>query len=113
MPLDLRSYPAGFLPTLRLIAEAGVAAAHLMRRLLDWALEQVFDPVLQDPGWPAAGSCSQHRGFEKLVRLGIGKGGVGPENRDAFPCLYSEGPPASSGPSAGILIGSHNISVTW
>src|SRR6266849_5797783 len=30
MPLDLGNHPAGFLPALRLIAEAGVVATHLM-----------------------------------------------------------------------------------
>jgi hypothetical protein len=53
MPLDLRHDPPGFLPALRLIAETGVIAAHLVRRSPDRALEQVSDLVLQD------GTCRQ------------------------------------------------------
>ena len=41
VPLDLRHDPSGFLPTLRLIAEAGEVAAQLMRRSPNRALEQV------------------------------------------------------------------------
>jgi hypothetical protein len=48
VPLDIRHDPPGFLPALRLIAEAGEAAAHFVRRSLDRALDQVSDPVLQD-----------------------------------------------------------------
>jgi hypothetical protein len=40
MPLDLGNHPAGFLPALRLIAEARVVATHLMRRSPDRALER-------------------------------------------------------------------------
>ena len=46
VPLDLRHDPPGFLPALRLIAEAGEVAAHLVRRSPDWALEQVSYLVL-------------------------------------------------------------------
>jgi len=41
VPLDLRHDPPGFLPALRLIAEAGEVAAQLMRRSPNRALEQV------------------------------------------------------------------------
>jgi hypothetical protein len=46
MPLDFRHDSAGLLPALRLIAEAGIVAAHLMRRSIDRALEQVPDLAL-------------------------------------------------------------------
>src|SRR6478736_5358829 len=39
VPLDLRHDPPGFVPALRSIAEAGVIAAHLVRRSPDRALE--------------------------------------------------------------------------
>jgi hypothetical protein len=47
--LDLRHDPPEFLPALRLIAEAGEVAAHLVRRSPDWALEQISYLVLDDP----------------------------------------------------------------
>jgi hypothetical protein len=54
MPLDLGDDTPRLPPALRLIAEAEVIAAHLVRRAPDRALEQVSDPVLQDPvGWQA------------------------------------------------------------
>jgi len=46
MPLHLGHHPAAFLPALRLIAEAGEVAAHLVRRSPDRALEQISDFVL-------------------------------------------------------------------
>jgi hypothetical protein len=49
MPLDFRHHSAGLLPALRLIAEAGIVAAHLMRRSPHEALEQVSNLFLQDP----------------------------------------------------------------
>jgi len=52
MPLDFRHHSAGLLPALRLVAEAGIVAAQLMRRSTDRALEQVSNLFLQDPvGW--------------------------------------------------------------
>src|SRR5271156_7103879 len=49
VPLDLRHDPPRFLPALRLIAETGEVAAHLVRRSSDRTLEAVSDFVLQDP----------------------------------------------------------------
>src|SRR6516162_459441 len=49
VPLDLGHDTPRLFPALRLIAEAGVVAAHLVRRSPDRALQQVSDPVLQDP----------------------------------------------------------------
>jgi hypothetical protein len=48
MPLDLGHNAPWLVPALRLIAEPGEAAAHLMRRPPDWALQQIADPALQD-----------------------------------------------------------------
>jgi hypothetical protein len=48
VPLDFRHHSAG-LPTLRLKTEAGMVAAHLMRRSTDRALEQICSLFLQDP----------------------------------------------------------------
>jgi hypothetical protein len=49
VPLDLGHDVARLVPALRPIGEAGVVAPHLMRRSPNRALEQVPDPVLQDP----------------------------------------------------------------
>ena len=46
MPLDLRYDTARLFLALRLIGEAGVVPAHLVRRSPDWTLEQVSDLVL-------------------------------------------------------------------
>jgi hypothetical protein len=47
VPLNLDHDTPRLFPALRLIAEAGVVAAHLVRRSPDRALEQVSDRVLQ------------------------------------------------------------------
>ena len=49
MPLHLGHDMARLVPALRLIAEAGVVAPHLVWRSPNRALEQVLDPLLQDP----------------------------------------------------------------
>ena len=61
------------------IAEAGKIAAHLVRRSPNRALEQVPDPLLQDPVSRQSDCVADALGFEKFVDLGIGKGGVAPE----------------------------------
>ena len=59
--------------------EIGMEPAHLVRRSSDRALEQIADPVLQDPvRWQPDRILDPLR-FEKLVDLGIGKAGVSPE----------------------------------
>ena len=73
MPLDLGYDTAGLLPALRLIAEAGVVAAHLVRRSPDWALEQVSDLVLQDPIGRQPDRITHALGFEELVDLRVGE----------------------------------------
>ena len=55
MPLDIGHNPSRLVPALRLIAEAGVVAAHLVRRAADRALEQISSCPAR-PGSPAAGS---------------------------------------------------------
>ena len=76
MPLDLGHDAARLAPALRLIAEAGVVAAHLVRRSPDRALEQVSDPVLQDAVGRQPDRVADALGFEELVDLGIGEGRV-------------------------------------
>src|SRR5262245_2542281 len=49
MPLDLGDHTAWLRPASRLIAEIGMEPAHFVRRSSDRALEQISDPVLQDP----------------------------------------------------------------
>src|SRR6266851_4969237 len=79
VPLDLRHNPPRLLPTLRLIAEAGIIAAHLIRRSPDRALEQVSDFVLQDAVGRQPDHVTYAFGFKELVNLGVGEGGVAAE----------------------------------
>src|SRR5262249_56128422 len=54
MPLDLGNDPARLAPASGLIAEARMTPAHMVRRSSDRTLEQIADPVLEDPvGWQA------------------------------------------------------------
>src|SRR6516164_5582106 len=76
MPLDLRYDTARLFPALRLIAEAGVVAAHLVRRSPDWTLEQVSDLVLQDPIGRQPDRITHALGFEELVDLRVGEGRI-------------------------------------
>jgi hypothetical protein len=79
MPLDFRHYSAGLLPALRLIAEAGIVAAHLMRRSTDRALEQVSNLFLQDHVGSQPDRVPRAFDFEELVNLRVGKGRVAAE----------------------------------
>src|SRR5712691_4415071 len=79
VPFDLRYHSSGFLPALRLIAEAGVVAAHLIWRSPDWAFEQVSDLVLQDPVGRQPDHVTHAFGFKELVNLGVGEGRVAAE----------------------------------
>ena len=76
MPLDLGHDTSRLLPTLRLVAEAGVVTAHLKRWASDRALEQVADPVLQDAIGRQPDCVANALGFDELVNLGIGEGRV-------------------------------------
>src|SRR5712692_2775948 len=78
-PLDLGDHPAWRRPASGLIAEIGMEPAHLVRRSPDRALEQIADPVLQDPVRRQPDRILDPLRFEKLVDLGIGKAGVSPE----------------------------------
>ena len=76
MPLDFRHHSARLLPALRLVAEAGIVAAHLMRRSTDRALEQVSNLFLQDPvGWKPD-RVAHAFNFEEFVYLRVGEGRV-------------------------------------
>ena len=79
MPLDFRYHSAGLLPALRLIAEAGIVAAHLMRRSTDRAFEQISNLVLRDPVGRQPDAVTHTLGFEELVDLRVGKGRVAAE----------------------------------
>src|SRR6516165_10446419 len=76
MPLDLGHDAARLLPTLCLIAETSVEAAHLVWRSPDRALEQVADSVLQDGICWQPDRVADPLGFKKFVDLGIGKSRV-------------------------------------
>ena len=73
MPLDLGHNAPWFVPALRLIAEAGVVAAHFMRRPADRALQQIADPALQDAVGREPDRVADPLGFEELVDLGVGE----------------------------------------
>lgn len=79
VPLNLSRHPAGFLPALRLIAEAGVVATHVMRQSFDRALEQLSYLVLWNPVGRQPDRVADAFGFEKLVDLWVGKGRVAAE----------------------------------
>ena len=85
MPLDFRHHSAGLLPALRLIAEAGVVAANLMRRSPDRALQQVADPSLQDAVRRQPDRVAGALDLEELVHLGIGEGRVSSEIKPLHP----------------------------
>src|SRR4051794_22002236 len=70
---------ARLVPTLRLIAEAGVVAPYLVRRSPDRALQQIPDLFLQNLISRQADRVACTLGFEELVNLGIGEGCVTPE----------------------------------
>src|SRR6516165_1047254 len=66
-------------PALHLIAEAGVVAPHLVWRSPNRALEQVLDPLLQDPVRRQSDRVADALGFKKLVHLGVGESRVAPK----------------------------------
>src|SRR6516162_1538466 len=79
MPIDLGHDAARLVPTLRLIAEAGVEAAHLIGRSPNRALEQVPDPALQYAVGRQPDRVADALSFEEFVHLGIGESCVAPE----------------------------------
>src|SRR4051795_582889 len=79
MPLDFGHDVARFVPALRLIAEAGVVAPHLVRWSPDRPLQQMSDLVLQDLVGRKPDRVACTLGFKKLVDLGIGESGVASE----------------------------------
>ncbi len=77
MPLDLGHHAPGPRPSLGLIAEAGVKDPNVVGRAADGTPQQVRDPLLQDRvGWQSDG-VGVAFGFQELVDLGLGEGGVG------------------------------------
>src|SRR3954469_8421049 len=76
MPLDLGHDVARLVPTLRLIAEAGVIAPYLVWRSPDRAFEQMSDLVLQHLIGRQANRIAGILGFKKLVDLGTGESGI-------------------------------------
>src|SRR5260370_35194123 len=75
------------LSILRLIAKAGEAASHLVRRSPDRTLEPVSHPVLQDAIGRQPDRVADALGFEELVHFGIGESRVAAkiEPLDAVP----------------------------
>src|SRR5215472_5351247 len=104
MPLDLGDDPARYLPACRLIVEVRVEPSDLDGRTPDRALKQVADPVLQDAVRREPDRILEPLGFEELVDIGIGKGGVGAKIEAREPCRDSTSPPAPARPSSHRLI---------
>src|SRR6516165_6084269 len=73
------------MPALRLIAEAGEIAAHIVRWSSDRTLEQIADPALQDAVGRQADRVAGSLGFEELIHLGIGEGRVASEIKPLHP----------------------------
>ncbi len=74
MPLDLGNHPARRLaPACGLIAEAGMTPAHMVRGSSDRTLEQIADPVLEDPVGRQADRIFDPLGFQELVDLRHGE----------------------------------------
>jgi hypothetical protein len=73
MPFDLGDYPTRLRPASGLVAEIGIEPTHLVRWSPDRTLEQIADPVLQDPvGWKADRIFDPLR-FQELIDLGMVK----------------------------------------
>jgi len=79
LPLDLGHDAAWLTPALRLIAEAGVVPARLMRWSPDRASQQIADPALQDIVGRQPDRVGNLLSFGNLVHLGIGEGGIAAE----------------------------------
>jgi hypothetical protein len=57
--------------------EVRIGTPHFVRRTLDWTVQQVADPLLQDAiGW-RPNSVVEPFAFKMLMRFGIGEAGVG------------------------------------
>jgi len=79
MPLDLGDDPAGFRPALRLVAEAGIAAANVLGRTADRTPQEMADPLLQNAVGGQPDGVLEALGLEKRVDLRHGEGGIGAE----------------------------------
>src|SRR6516164_3066097 len=79
MPLDLGHDAARLVPALRLIGEAGIVAPYFVWQSPERALEQVADPLLQDPIGRQPHRVADALCFKKFVYLGDGEGGIAPE----------------------------------
>src|SRR5262249_27124636 len=73
MPFDLRNHWARLGPASRLIAEARMTPAHIVRGSSDRTLEQIADPVLEDPVGRQADRIFDPLGFQELVDLRHGE----------------------------------------
>src|SRR3982751_3362558 len=79
MPLDPGHDVARLVPSLRLIAEAGVIAPYLVGRSPDRSLQQMSDLILQDLVGRKPDRVAGTLGFKKLIDLGIGEGCIASE----------------------------------
>src|SRR5262245_48270413 len=73
MPLELGNHPARLAPASGLIAEARMTPAHMVRGSSDRTLEQIADPVLEDPVGRQADRIFDPLGFQELVDLRHGE----------------------------------------
>jgi hypothetical protein len=79
MPLDLGDDPARLRPACGPVVEVGVIPANMVRWPPDRTLEQVADPVLQDPVRRKPDRVFDPFGFKIFVDIRIGEAGIGAE----------------------------------
>jgi hypothetical protein len=79
MPLDFGDHPARLGPASGLMVETGVRTADMVRRTPDRALEQMTDPLLQDPVGGEPDRILDPLVFQVLVDPWHGEGRVGAE----------------------------------
>src|SRR3954463_1084957 len=79
MPFDLGHDVARLVPTLRLIAEAGIIALYLVRWSPDRSLQQISDLILQNLVGRKPDRVAGTLGFQQLVDLGIGESSIASE----------------------------------
>ena len=84
MPFDLGHHPALPAPRRRLVGEVGVDALHMVGRATDRAAEQVADAPLRDRIGLEAGRVFEAPGFQEVIEVGYGEGGVAPEEAPRY-----------------------------
>jgi hypothetical protein len=79
MPLDLGDDPTWLRPGSGLISKVRVGTPHFVRRTADGAVEEIADPLLQDPVGGKPNGVFDPLGFEVLVNFRIREARVRPK----------------------------------